>query len=154
MTHKLDIVKLDHAGNEVIRYPGTVLAQTDDYILLEAYFAVMNVPVGPISFNIGDRFVETYYFDRWYNIFEVHDGDSEIIKGYYCNIGYPAEFGNGEISYRDLALDLLVLPDGHQIVMDEDEFAALALDEADARQARQALRDVQVVFRQKVKPKG
>lgn len=149
---KISIIKLDHLGKETFRYPGTVLEQTDEHIILEAVFAIFNVPVGPISFNIGDRFVETYYFDRWYNIFEIHDGNSETIKGYYCNIGMPAQVSDGELSYRDLALDLLVLPDGRQIVMDEDEFKALGLDEITAQKARHALEELQALFRENKLP--
>lgn len=146
MTKNFNIVKLDPDGHETFRYTGTQLARTADYILLEAFFAIYNVPVGPISFNIGDRFIETYYFDRWYNIFEVHEGDSEVIKAWYCNVGMPPEVKDGEIAYRDLALDLLVLPDGRQIVMDEDEFAKLDLDEETAQKARQALEELQNLF--------
>lgn len=148
----IQIVKLDHNGKEAFRYPGTVLAHTARLIVVEAHFTWAHVPVGPIAFTKGDRFVETYYFDRWYNIFEVHDGDSEAVKGYYCNIGMPAVVRNGEVSYRDLALDLLVLPDGRQIVMDEDEFKNLDLDEETAQNAQQALEELQTLFEQKKMP--
>jgi predicted RNA-binding protein associated with RNAse of E/G family len=148
----IDVVKLDHEGKEKFRYSGTVLAQDESWILIEAFFAIINVPVGPISFNIGDRFVETYYNDRWYNIFEVYDGNTEVFKGYYCNIGMPALIRENEVSYRDLALDLVVLPDGRQVVLDEDEFEELNLDDATARKARLALEELQDKFNHEIKP--
>ena len=78
-----------------------------------------------------DRFVETFYTDRWYNIFEIHDRDDDSCKGWYCNIGRPAEIADGTVSYVDLALDLWVTAKGMQTVLDEDEFIALDIDTGD-----------------------
>lgn len=83
--------------------------------------------MGEIPVEVGDRFVETYYADRWYNIYEVHSQADDHIKGWYCNIAYPAEISENELIFRDLALDLLVYPDGRQLLLDEDEFDALDL---------------------------
>ncbi len=77
----------------------------------------------------GDRFIETYFTERWYNVFEIHDREDDRLKGWYCNIGRPAVMeSENTISYVDLALDLWVAPDGSQTVLDEDEFDALDLD--------------------------
>jgi hypothetical protein len=46
-----------------------------------------------------------------------------------------------------LALDLLVFPDGRQIVLDEDEFNALPLSEAERQSALAALAELQALFR-------
>ncbi|WP_322509582.1 DUF402 domain-containing protein, partial [Anaerolinea sp.] len=78
----------------------------------------------------------------WYNIFQIHDGKSEAIKGWYCNVCLPPEIVDGEIRYVDLALDLLVYPNGRQQVLDEDEFAELNLSEEVKKQASQALEDL------------
>ncbi len=51
----------------------------------------------------------------------------------------PAEFSDGKIAYIDLALDLLVYPDGRYLILDEDEFEALALPHEQQAKARQAL---------------
>lgn len=77
----------------------------------------------------GDRFVEHYYTDRWYNIFAVYDRDDGKIKGWYCNIGKPVVIENGTVSYIDLALDLWVSTSGEQTVLDQDEFEKLNLKE-------------------------
>jgi protein associated with RNAse G/E len=114
--------------------------------MLEAYFDREDTPVGEIILRRGDRFIETYYTDRWYNIFEIQERASDQIKGWYCNIGYPAEIQEMQISYRDLALDLLVYPDGGQLVLDEDEFNALPLSPAVRTAARQALAELQNHF--------
>ncbi len=87
----------------------------------------------------NDRFVERYYADRWYNIFAIHDKDDDRIKGWYCNVTYPAEITADRVSYVDLALDLLAYPDGRYLVLDEDEFSELKLDQETIKNARQAL---------------
>lgn len=146
MTKKIKVFKLDHLGNEVFHYPGHVLSQESAHLVVEAFFTHQAVMAGPLKIFQGDRFVEHYYTDRWYNIFEVFDGETQVLKGWYCNIGYPAEIENGVVSYRDLALDLVVMPDGRQVVLDEDEFAELDLDADTAEKARLALAELQTMF--------
>lgn len=95
----------------------------------------------------NDRFVEIFYTDRWYNIFEMHDRDDDRVKGWYCNVGRPAVLeADDRLSYVDLTLDLWVAPDGTQTVLDEDEFAALDLDAETRQQARAALEELQKLF--------
>jgi predicted RNA-binding protein associated with RNAse of E/G family len=43
----------------------------------------------------------------------------------------------------DLALDLVVLPDGRWVVVDQDEFAGLRLTPEERKQAAQALERLQ-----------
>ena len=83
----------------------------------------------------NDRFLERYYDDRWYNIYEARDKDDDRLKGWYCNVTRPARFEGNTIFYTDLALDLLAYPDGRFLVLDEDEFKALDLDPETQRQA-------------------
>ncbi len=94
----------------------------------------------------GDRFVETYFSDRWYNIYEIYDRDTNECKAWYCNVARPAEIEYGKVTYVDLALDLLVFPDNRQLVLDEDEFAALNITAEEAQNARQGLRELQDLF--------
>jgi hypothetical protein len=95
----------------------------------------------------GDRFIETYYTDRWYNIYEIHDLDDNRLKGWYCNVARPAVLeSENELSYVDLALDLWVASDGTQTILDEDEFAALDLDTETRKRARKALEELQARF--------
>lgn len=153
-SNRIDVVKLDHLGREVFRYPGQVLALNDSYVLLEAFFTFRAVEVEEIVLKEGDRFIETFYFDRWYNIFEIHSEADDRLKAYYCNIGYPAMLVDGEVSYRDLALDLLVRPDGRETVLDMDEFEALPLDDATREHALSGLNDVRDEVRSKILQAG
>ena len=146
MSEDIVIRKLNLQGEETWRYIGRLLAREPDCITLEAFFNRDRVPVEEIVLMRGDRFVESFYNDRWYNIFEIHDGDSPTIKGWYCNVARPAVIQDGEVSYIDLALDLLVYPDGRQVVLDEDEFEALALDAATRQQALEGLEALKRLF--------
>lgn len=142
------VVKFNPAGEETWRYSGEVLARTDRSVLLQALFNRADTPFHGIVLKRNDRFVEMYYSDRWYNIYEMYDRDNGQIKGWYCNVSLPAEFDHGVIRYVDLALDLLVYPDGSQLVLDEDEFIALELGDDVRANARQGLAEL----RQLVQP--
>ncbi|HOU42758.1 MAG TPA: DUF402 domain-containing protein [Anaerolineaceae bacterium] len=141
------IIKQNEAGLEKWRYSGKTLQRTDNAILLEAHFTRPDLPFHEIVLANGDRFVEAYYADRWYNIFEIHSRVDDALKGWYCNVTLPARIDDGVISYMDLALDLLVYPDGRQFVLDEDEFLALHLTDWQVEGARKALAELQQVFR-------
>lgn len=91
--------------------------------------------------------MEIYFNDRWYNIFEIHDREDDSLKAWYCNVTLPAEFENGTVSYVDMALDLLVFPDGRQLVLDEDEFEALHLDQSQQQNALAALEELKLIFK-------
>lgn len=133
------IIKLNTFQQETWRYNGRVLEQDEHSVLVEARFNRSDLLFHNVPLRENDRFVERYYTDRWYNIFAIHDKDDDRLKGWYCNVTYPAEIESGRISYVDLALDLLVYPDGHYLILDENEFAELDLDEGTSVKARQAL---------------
>jgi hypothetical protein len=149
---KIRVQKKDPEGDVKYEYEGVILHRDEHSITLEALFDREDMPFMDVVFKKGDRFVEHYYFDRWYNIFVVHDRDSEQIKGWYCNIGLPAVFENGGISYVDLALDLWVSASGEQTVLDEDEFEALQLREEWRDGARRGLQELRKLFLNKKPP--
>ncbi len=135
----LTVYKLDHAGREVWQYPARVLARGADFVRLEAFFNRDDMALGYTTFRRGDRFIETFYDNRWYNVFAVYDRESGALKGWYCNVSRPAAINTTAVRCDDLALDVWVTPDGHPLVLDEEEFAALSISEGDRRQAREAL---------------
>jgi predicted RNA-binding protein associated with RNAse of E/G family len=129
------------------QYTGDVLTQDANQITIQAEFNRPDMPFQGITLKQGDRFVETFYTDRWYNIFEIHDRDNDVIKGWYCNIGCPAVWDTPDtISYIDLVLDLWVSPKGIQTVLDEDEFAQADLEISTRAIALQALTELQRLF--------
>jgi len=140
------IIKQKSNGEEVWRYSGKVLQTTADAVLVEAVFNRDDFVFEGILLKKGDPFIEAYYSHRWYNIFEMIDRDTGETKGWYCNITRPAHMQGQELSYVDLALDVLVYPDGQIRVLDEDEYAALILVEEDHMKARQALDELKGLF--------
>jgi len=140
------VLKLDINGQVTWRYQGTLVQRDAESVVLEAFFDREDRLFHGIPLRTGDRFVETYYTGRWYNIYEIYAREDGHLRGWYCNIGKPAEVDEGTLSYVDLALDLLVFPDGRQVVLDEDEFNALRLSEVERQRALAALAELQEQF--------
>ena len=145
---KITIIKNNHLGHEVWRYDGKVIKQTPEAILIEAFFNRPDLPFHEIVLKEGDRFIELYPFTKWFNIYQVHDREDGTLKAWYCNVTRPVRMADGIIAYDDLALDLLVYPDRRQLVLDEDEFLDLHLDEVEKIQARNGLQELQKLFAQ------
>ena len=139
---ELTVYKLDENGEHVWKYPALELERGEHFIRLAAFFNRDDLDLGFAIFARGDRFVEYFYDDRWYNIFAVHAGDSDRLKGWYCNVCRPAVLGETTIHCEDLALDLWVAPDGKSLVLDENEFAALQITADERVQGRAALHEL------------
>lgn len=151
---RITVQKKNPAGEVTYQYEGDLLRRNENEIVLEALFDRKDMPFQDVVLRTGDRFVEYYYADRWYNIFEIYDRDDGKIKGWYCNVGMPAVIEEDAVSYVDLALDLWVSADGRQTVLDEDEFAKLGLDETLSAGALKGLEEVKRLFESKNPPLG
>ncbi|MCH7587454.1 MAG: DUF402 domain-containing protein [Chloroflexi bacterium] len=141
----ITVHKLDENRVEVWNYLGTVLQRDDTMIQIEARYNYKDQDLGTIQLRNGDRFLETHYADRWYNVFAIFDGERDHFKAWYCNITRPAAFDGDHIYAEDLALDLLVYPDLTWEILDEDEFEGLALGEDERQQARRAIKQLIVL---------
>ena len=139
MTEFLTVNKLNLNHELIIAYDGAVLERTPESIVLEARFNRETMDLGYAVLEHHDRFIEHFYADRWYNIFEIHSVHDDRLKGWYCNIVKPAVFGAEAIEQVDLALDLWINPDGTYQVLDREEFEALPLDRATRLRAQQAV---------------
>ena len=137
--NKIIVYKLDHNGREVWQYPGCVLARGPHHVRLEAFFNRDDTDLGYAVFKRGDRFIETFYDDRWYNVFAVYDRDDGALKGWYCNVCRPAEISVSAVRCDDLALDVWVTPEGVSNLQDEDEFETLSLPEGERTRALEAV---------------
>ena len=138
-SNKVIVIKLNTQFKETWRYTGHILKQGSNSLLIEAYFNRKSLPFHGITLKKNDRFLEVYYDNRWYNIFEIHDRDDDHLKAWYCNVSTPAVFSPGQITYVDLALDVLAFPDGNHLVLDKNEFTALALEDETRAKALTAL---------------
>ena len=149
--------KLKPDGGVALEYRGRVLRRTAEAVVLEAIFGRGHMELGYVTLDTGDRFVEYFYTNRWYNIFVIYAGDSGALKGWYCNITRPAVFeaATGQplrVRAVDLALDYFVQPGGREFVLDEDEFAALNLGPEDTAAALAALAELRRLAAERAGP--
>jgi protein associated with RNAse G/E len=121
------------------------MEQTPSSITVEARYQRRDVDVRGLEIQRGDRFVELFFADRWYNVFAIYTRDSDQLKGWYCNITRPARIEGAHVYADDLALDVIVFPDGRWLVTDEEEFATLDLPIEERRCALQAVTEIQAM---------
>jgi predicted RNA-binding protein associated with RNAse of E/G family len=149
---KIKVQKKNPAGEVTYRYEGLLLRTDETSLTLESLFDREDMPFMGIVLKKGDRFVEHYHTDRWYNIFAVYDRDNGKLKGWYCNVGQPAVIEDGVVSYVDLALALWVSANGQQTVLDEDEFEKLDLNEELRAGALKGLNELKLLFKNNKPP--
>lgn len=138
----ITVVKLSPPGETKIRYQGEVVEHFSHGVIIQAYWSQPAKNLGYASFEPGDRFIEYYYTDRWYNIFDIASKQG-VRKGWYCNIAEPAMLFEDRIEQVDLLLDVWVSPEGETLILDEDEFATDTTLTAQQRNgAQQALQEL------------
>jgi protein associated with RNAse G/E len=143
---QIKVQKKNLEGKVTYEYEGRLLRHDQEMIVIEALFDRTDTPFMDVVLRAGDRFVEYYYTDRWYNIFAIYDREDDRLKGWYCNVGQPAVFEDSTVSYVDLALDLWVSASGEQVVLDEEEFEALQLPEDLRTGALHGLEELKQLF--------
>jgi protein associated with RNAse G/E len=136
--------KLRPGGQLDYAWDGVVVRCDATGIVLRAEFNVDVVERSFATFRRGDVFVEFYYWQpesagaavRNYNVFQISQADGTF-KGWYCNLGLPAQLDpdTGDLSYVDLALDVWANPDGSFVVLDEDELEELLEKHPDLTEA-------------------
>jgi hypothetical protein len=139
----MQITKCDAAGVAQVSYAGTVAVRQGDGVVIHARWTFGWRDLGYIVFAPDDRFTEYFYREQWFNIMRVGAAADDRLKGWYCNVTRPATITATTISYDDLLLDVWVGPNGACLVLDEDEFAAAALDVATRARATAGLAEVQ-----------
>ena len=125
MPGPLVVQKLFYAGEKSYRWEGQQLYRDHELLFFTAVFAGKRRDLGYVTFDTGDVFYEYYYFDRWYNVFQVYSAEGEL-RGWYCNVTRPALVVDGELTFVDLALDVFAYPDRTFVVLDQDEFDELS----------------------------
>ncbi|HZY44655.1 MAG TPA: DUF402 domain-containing protein [Anaerolineae bacterium] len=144
--------KLNLAREVMWSYFGEEIDRSGNGIKLEARFNRETSDAGYVVFERNDRLVEYFYADRWYNIFEIHSVWDDHLKGWYCNIAEPAVFLEEAIEQVDLALDVWISPDGTTLILDEDEFTELMLDDETRQQAHRAVQELIALVQQRNTP--
>lgn len=136
---KITVIKQNIFEEETWRYEATEILREESYVKLEARYNRADANIGRVHLKNNDRFLEVFFADRWFNIFEIHDREDDHLKGWYCDICKPAKIEETMIKYVDLKIDLIVYPDGSDDVLDEDEFISLDIDDKTRTQARFSL---------------
>lgn len=138
----MDVTKRDAAGVDLFTYAGEVAERDATHVVIRATWPGGPRDLGYVVFEPADRFTEWYYADQWFNIMRIGTAANDALKGWYCNITRPAHIASTVVTYDDLLLDVWVSADGACLVLDEDEFAAAALDDATCAGARAGLAEV------------
>lgn len=142
----IQVRKLNPNHQETWHYWARVLDNLPDGILLEAFFDGEPRFFHGITLEKDDRFIEQYFTNHWYNIYEIYQKEKGGLKGWYCNIAEPAVITNKGVSFVDLALDVLVFPNGQFKVLDEDEFKKLDLTQDQKSRSLEAVEELREYF--------
>lgn len=115
--------KCTPAGERVLSYEGEVLERSAAHIVVRAPWPLGVRELPYTTFQPGDFFIETFYRDRWHNVFEVRAADGAL-KGWYANLTFPARITEEDVDWLDLALDAWMSAEGRLALLDGDEFEA------------------------------
>lgn len=138
----ITVVKQNPRGEPKIQYKGEVIERLAHGVIISAFWSQGTKELGYTTFELGDYFVEYYYSNRWYNIFDIANANG-VRKGWYCNIAEPAVLFEDRIEQVDLLLDVWVHPRGDILILDEDEFAAdTTLSDEQRDRAKQGLQEL------------
>ena len=146
------VIKRDARGIDELSYEGVLRERNEDYICINAAFAMADRDLGYIKLRRGDHFREWFYSDRWFNIFRVADGETNSLKGWYCNITRPPIIDAHQIAAEDLCLDVFVYPDGRTLLLDEDDFRELKLAKREVQKAWRAVAAIRRLVDKRLPP--
>jgi hypothetical protein len=134
---QLTIVKLAPGGEEAARYGGDVIAvdAPDPWVIARAVWTYRLVELDGLSFRPGDVLREWFSPDHPFNAFAV-SSPTGFFRGWYANVAYPArldpQVAPPLLTWHDLYVDLVGLPDGSYTMRDDDELEASGLSTEDA----------------------
>ena len=148
----ITVIKLNPLREAKVRYQGEVAEHLAHGLIIQASWQQSARDLGYTRFEPGDRFIEYYYTDRWFNIFDISTAGGTR-KRWYCNITEPARIYADHIEQVDLLLDVWVDPKGTPLVLDEDEFNAdTTLNDEQRRGAQQALHELLQMVAARIEP--
>jgi hypothetical protein len=129
------VVKLAPGGEEAARYPGRVVSNTGDgWLVVRATWTYRLVEMDGLAFFPGDDLLEWFSPAYPFNAFAVLTPGRRL-RGWYANVTYPAQLDVAVVppllTWHDLYVDLVGLPDGSYTIRDDDELAASGLPRRD-----------------------
>ncbi|MDR9853889.1 DUF402 domain-containing protein [Paenibacillus sp. VCA1] len=90
-----------------------LLHKVDKPFTMASGASELTIPAGTYTFAY-------YWIDRPYNLYFWRDGHGDYL-GSYFNIARNTTVTGQAVTFEDLIIDLLVLPDGEYFVLDENE---------------------------------
>jgi protein associated with RNAse G/E len=138
-------------GHEIIerkiRYDSLVIehtclllnAQNHHVVLFHEIMDAFTMKAGPRELNIpiGSYTIAYYWKDRPYNLYIWRDNEGNYL-GSYFNIVKNTYMADKLLSFEDLIIDIMVLPDGSHFILDEEELP-VPLEQFESGSVKQAL---------------
>ncbi len=92
-----------------------------ELLVLEGVFAeeVRHPLLGTIL--AGTHSTEFFWTDRWYSVFRFREPGGPL-RNFYGNLNTPPRLDEGVLSFVDLDIDVLLMPDFSYTILDEEEF--------------------------------
>ncbi|HEY80558.1 MAG TPA: DUF402 domain-containing protein [Caldilineae bacterium] len=178
----ITLEKWNENGQLVVSYPGWLVHDRDPILIL-ARWRTPDLTTPYVTFAQGDLLLEVYYRQRPYSIFTLYDGRQILhrdwgeflfragedaraqlcrqlsdgaIKGHYINFTRPIRFDPDarRLAWFDLALDIWLPARGQPLLLDEEDFRALALEvrDPDLAQAVERAKDAWLSGRVRYQP--
>ncbi|RYM05631.1 DUF402 domain-containing protein [Sporolactobacillus sp. THM7-7] len=126
-------LKRNHFIERKIRYDRTIaeydctLLQSSkkQVILLHEMERAFSMPAGreKLTIPVGSFTIAYYWTDKPYNVYTWKDRNGNYL-GAYFNIVKNTRITDLAVIFEDLIIDILVRPDGHCFILDENELPA------------------------------
>ncbi len=127
----ITVKKFNPFGKFLLSWKGKVIKSDNNLTVIQGRYRLRRWNLGYMILEPDDIFIEYYFKNKWFNIFEIRGGKDNHLKGWYCNITEPPKISDNEIIFCDLLLDIFISPEGKITIADEDEFEKLNLKEKD-----------------------
>ncbi|AMM93103.1 hypothetical protein UP17_11755 [Peribacillus simplex] len=124
------IQRCDKIIERKIRYDSVVVehdclllkSQNQNVVLFHKVMDSFTMVAGPtkLTIPIGSYTIAYYWKDRPYNLYIWRDYEGKYI-GSYFNIVKNTDMTDKLVSFEDLIIDIMVLPDGDCFILDEEE---------------------------------
>lgn len=113
------IEKKQTLSGEIQTYSCELVRLDDNFGVLK-YVIDREYTVADVQLAPGDVTIALYWTDRPYTLYTWNPSGNDAIV-YYFNIADRVVLSQGEFSWRDLAVDILIDGSGEKHILDEDE---------------------------------
>lgn len=124
LTSKIEIIERKIRYNStIVDYNCLLLEKQSQSIVLfheVQYSFTMTANDTKLTIPKGSYTIAYYWRDRPYNLYVWRDIKGKYL-GSYFNIVKNTQIKDGVVSFEDLIIDIMVLPNGEYFILDEDE---------------------------------